>query len=147
MSTVKSLANDSGQIVGGLSDASRSHSFLDTGGSVTTIDVPGAAYTVPQGINNSRQIVGYFFGLSAPPYHGFLYSGGSFTTIDIPGAFNYTSANGINDSSQIVGLFVDATGDHGFLATPTVVPEPSSLPLLAACLIGLGAIARYSRRA
>jgi hypothetical protein len=47
-----------------------------------------------------------------------------------PGA-TLTRLLSINDSGQIVG----GTGAHGFLATP--IPEPSSLPLLVACLIGL----------
>ena len=47
----------------------------------------------------------------------------SFTTIDVPGA-SATLANGINSSGQIVGNFTDATGGHGFLATPPVPPSP-----------------------
>ena len=50
----------------------------------------------------------------------------SFTTIDVPGAKN-TFANGINDSGQIVGSFDDWRTTQGFLATPTVVPEPGKL--------------------
>ena len=62
----------------------------------------------------------------------------SFTTIDVPGALpGTTSANGINDSGQIVGQYADGAGTYGFRATPTVVPEPRTLPLVAACLIGL----------
>jgi hypothetical protein len=45
----------------------------------------------------------------------------SFTTIDVPGANGITAASGINNSGQIVGYFQDATGEHGFLASP--VPE------------------------
>jgi hypothetical protein len=55
----------------------------------------------------------------------------SFATINVPGAI-FTVANGINNSGQIVGQYGNATGPYqGFLATPTVVPEPSALPLLA----------------
>ena len=48
--------NDSGQIVGDFFDATGSHGFLDTGGSFTTIDVPGSV-TQTRGINDSGQIV------------------------------------------------------------------------------------------
>ena len=66
-----------------------------------------------------------------------------FTTIDSPDLFD-TTAWGINDSGQIVGSYGN---QHGFLATPTAAPEPSTLSLLAACLIGLGAMARCRKRA
>ena len=65
----------------------------------------------------------------------------SFTIIDVPGATS-TVAFGTNDSGQIAGYYQDAgAGNHGFLATPTV-PEPSTLPLLAGCLIGLAVVLR-----
>src|SRR4029077_5937652 len=89
--------NDSGQIVGSFFDAgnTKTHGFLDTGGSFTTIDVPGATNTNAYGINNSGQIVGWFRdGLGD---HVFLDTGGSFTTINAPGATS-TYAYGINDS-------------------------------------------------
>jgi len=44
----------------------------------------------------------------------------SFTTIDGPEGYD-TALYGINNSGQIVGYFQDATGEHGFLASP--VPE------------------------
>ena len=47
------------------------HGFVDTGGSFTTIDVPGASSTQGAfGINDSGQIVGWWFG--AIGEHGFL---------------------------------------------------------------------------
>jgi probable HAF family extracellular repeat protein len=91
--------NDSGQIVGYFGDAAGLHGFLYSGGSFTTIDVPGAVQTIANGINDSGQIVGSF---SDAAGHGFLDSGGTFTTIDAPGALS-TDARGINDSGQIVG--------------------------------------------
>ena len=50
----------------------------------------------------------------------------TFTPIDEPGA-SLTSAFGINATGQIVGVFVNATGEHGFLDaggvfTPIDVP-------------------------
>jgi probable HAF family extracellular repeat protein len=96
--------------------------FADSIYSFTSIDVPGASFTYAHGINDSGQIVGGFDDATGTA-HGFLDTGGSFTTIDVPGATN-TFANGINNSGQIVGSFTDGRTNHGFLATPTVVPEP-----------------------
>jgi len=112
------------------------------GGSFTPIDVPGAAGTFAQGINNFDAIVGGYTDAFAVG-HGFFDSGGSFTPIDVPGA-GFTNAWAINDSGDIVGEYTDATGTHGFLATPTaVVPEPASivllgsgLALIVACVVG-----------
>jgi probable HAF family extracellular repeat protein len=83
--------------------------FLDTGGSFTTIDPPGAVLASAFGINSmGDKIVGQF------STHGFLDIGGSFTIIDVPGGLG-TSANGVNDAGQVVGFFVDGAGTHGFL--------------------------------
>ena len=58
--TIAHGINDTGQIVGGFRNASGSHGFLDTGGTFTTIDVPGALATEASGINDMGQIVGMF---------------------------------------------------------------------------------------
>ena len=50
----------------------------------TPIDVPGAYATHAFGINDSNNIVGYYY--DATGYHGFLDVGGNFTPIDFPGA-------------------------------------------------------------
>jgi hypothetical protein len=91
------------------------HGFLDTGGSFTQIDVPGAIFTGASGINGAGQIVGFFYGNDTVS-HGFLDTGGSFTQIDVPGATT-TSPFGINGAGQIVGAFSTITGGHGFLDT------------------------------
>jgi probable HAF family extracellular repeat protein len=54
--------NAAGQIVGSYSDAAYlHHGFLYDQGSYTTLDVPGANYTHASGINDSGQVVGYYF--------------------------------------------------------------------------------------
>jgi probable HAF family extracellular repeat protein len=110
--------NNLGQIVG--ITGTGNHGFLlETDGSLTTFDVPGALSTIAYSVNNAGQIVGGFqdsTGAQGFHAHGFLYSGGSFTTIDVPGATSGTTvAGGINDANQIVGWYYDGTGAHGFL--------------------------------
>jgi uncharacterized membrane protein len=96
-------------------------------GSYTTLDVPGATFTVARGINDSGQIVGVYgddpadiyYDDAGPGYHGFLPDNGNYTTLDVPGSAG-TRAYGINASGQIVGAYLDGGGRHGFLA----IPEP-----------------------
>src|SRR5437660_1410580 len=68
---------------------------------ITTIDVPGAASTAPQGINSPREVVGVYNDTSGVA-HGFLLSQGAFTTIDVPGHLQ-TAARGINERGSIEG--------------------------------------------
>ncbi|PYS11828.1 MAG: addiction module antidote protein, HigA family [Acidobacteria bacterium] len=98
--------NNSGQVVGYCNQFNNTptHGFTLSGG----IDVPGAADTFAFGINDSNQIVGYYY--SSPDYvggHGFLRSadGTTFTSFDVPGA-SETRAIGINDSGEIVSEIV-----------------------------------------
>ncbi len=95
--------------------------------SFQTIDAPfsGAADTGATGINDSGQIVGYYYNSSSE--HGFLYDYDqrTFTSIDDPNAkadsreWSDTRAYGINDSGQIVGHYYDANGNtHGFVRDP-----------------------------
>jgi hypothetical protein len=63
--------DNSGQIVGQFGAAFGLHDFLDTGGSFTIIDVPGASSTQAVGTNDSGRIVGVFSD-SNGKFHGFL---------------------------------------------------------------------------
>jgi uncharacterized membrane protein len=129
--TSPSGINDARQIVGTFVDPSslgfdgisvlpgKSHGFLVSGGTFTTIGVPfpSACYppcppfeTQAGGINTAGQIVGafdYAYWIFGQYFmQGFLFSGGRYTTIDVAGAFA-TQASGINDSGRVVGTFVD----------------------------------------
>jgi uncharacterized membrane protein len=130
--------NDAGQIVGSYRDSSGVfHGFLDVGGTFTTITDPLATtFTVAYGINDAGAIVGYYDGGPLGFPQGFLDTGGTFTNITVPGA-ERSFAYGINNVGQIVGEYVDADGNHGFLATPTSSPEPSTLAMGCAALLGL----------
>ena len=112
---VASGVNDSGEIVGFYEDSSGVvHSYLESGGVFTTIDVPfsGATATAAGAINNSGEIVGTWY--DATTSHGFLLSGGTYTSFDYPGAVQMEALD-LNNSGEIVGDYVDASGiQHGF---------------------------------
>lgn len=86
---------------------------------LSSIDVPGAVRTQPQGINDSGSMVGLYRN-SDGVTHGFLLRDGNFTSIDYPGA-SYTDARGINAQGDIVGTYhvssenSDPNAFHGYL--------------------------------
>lgn len=82
--------------------------FLDTGGTVTPLSVPGTtSYTEALGINNIGQVVGDY--TTNTGNSGFLYDGGTFTTFSVPGAIS-TIPFDINNSGQIVGYYTQNNG-------------------------------------
>lgn len=90
--------------------------FLRSAGVFSPIDAPNADDTIPSGINDALQIVGFFE--DAAGGHGFHLAGTSFMPIDVPGA-ELTDANRINIRGEVVGSYRDFSGSwHGFLATP-----------------------------
>lgn len=81
-----------------------------------TFTYPGHKINTPLGINNLRQIAGYYEDKGGVD-HGYVWSNGVFTTIDYPGAAS-TGAGGINDAGDVSGLYWDGKGfQHGFLMT------------------------------
>jgi uncharacterized membrane protein len=104
--------NNAGVTVGGFAE----HGYLDEHGVFTQLDVPGASFTLPRGINNHGVIAGVY--CVAEVCHGFTLDHGHLMTVDVPGA-TLTDIYGLNDQGQLVGRYIDAKGiDHGFLATP-----------------------------
>jgi probable HAF family extracellular repeat protein len=96
--------NDRGQMVGCCG-------YLYTKGTFIGVNVPGAAFTQPNGINDHSQIVGSYSDNTGT--HGFLETHGSLTTLDVPGS-SFTVPFRINNRGQIVGWYYD-NGEHGFL--------------------------------
>ena len=90
------------------------HGFLYDSGTITQLDVPGAAVTQPRAINESGEIVGDWTD-SVGVTHGFLWTPAlGFTLFDAPEA-TLTSITAINSSGVTVGYFSDKKADHGFV--------------------------------
>ncbi len=111
--TIAFSINSNGQIAGGYADSSNvDHGFVDTAGTITTIDYPGAVGTVVTDVNSSGHLSGYW--QDASTVHGFFYDGTNFTSLDPPGS-TFTQAAGINSTDEVVGIYDDATNvEHGF---------------------------------
>jgi hypothetical protein len=125
--------NDRGEITGAYYDSNNNqHGFLrKSGGEIVTFDAPNVGYgtqaglssyglgTIPTGINNEGDIVGYYTDANGA-YHGFVRSGrGRFRVIDDPSSSSSPSATiaqAINDWGTVVGFWFDSNFNyHGFV--------------------------------
>ncbi|MFZ5861783.1 MAG: PEP-CTERM sorting domain-containing protein [Nitrospirota bacterium] len=140
--------NNHGDIVGTESyrSGSEERGVLVSGGITTSIRFPDAYITRVEGVNDAGQVVGLTGGYNIVDglpgswwTHGFVWSEGIFSTVDVPGAIS-THILDLNNSGQLVGTYQDASGMHGFIATPVQVPEPSGLLLLSSGIVGLIAL-------
>ena len=64
----------------------------------------------------------------------------------IPSGWSLTAATAIDDNGDIIGYAATPSGNQAFLIAAAVVPEPSSLLLFAAGLMGLLAYAWRKRK-
>src|SRR5437879_3193506 len=81
--TFGNAINDTGQIVGNITNVGSQHGFLLSGGTYIAIDDPSATnQTVAQGINDAGQIVGWYSDNNGD--HGFLLANGLYSPIDDP---------------------------------------------------------------
>jgi hypothetical protein len=79
------------------------HGYVFAKGAFTTIDYPGAAFSIGTGINGRGEIVGWWEEANGIQ-HGYVKWHGVFTTTDVPEALS-TRITGINASGDIVGAF------------------------------------------
>ncbi len=101
---------------------------LAAGQTFTTIDPPGAVFSIAVEINDAGEIVGRYAD-STGINHGFLFNNGSYTSFDVPGASGFTDAVGINSKGQIVGSYLLDNVSHSFLlsgGTFTTIDPPGA---------------------
>lgn len=119
--------NNAGNAVGFyLPTTDTSVGFLDTGGTISSIDPFGSTFTQALGINNAGEIVGFYVDANGVQ-HGYTDIGGVLSSFDPEGSAN-TTINGVNSLGQLVGFATIDDNVVGFVATPT--PEPASWELL-----------------
>lgn len=136
--------NNAGQFIGTYYTGGKPFSgFLDSAGTVSVLNVLGArpGSTNPLGISNAGEVTGTYQTTLEYTSHGFVYDNGTYTLLDVPWA-SATIPRSVNVAGDVVGYYFDATGTHGFLATPVSVPEPGSITVLTLALAVLGLVAR-----
>ena len=102
--------NDLDQISGYYVDGTGNpHGFVKNGKHYTTLDAPGAAYTIANGINNEGVVTGLYVNPDHS-HHGFIWSKGQFITVDanVPGSIG-TEWIGLNDQGDLAGIYFDAS--------------------------------------
>jgi probable HAF family extracellular repeat protein len=112
-STSESI-NDHGQISGTYTDASGSHVFLYSGGSLVDL-MPGISsfVTGTRTINSSGAVAGNFQPGAAQ--HGFLYVNGTATDIGSLGS-EYTVTTAVSNAGKVTGISGTASGErHAFI--------------------------------
>jgi uncharacterized membrane protein len=114
-------------------DDSTGNGFLNSNGTYTTLDYPGAIATYPSSINDAGWIVGSWKD-SSDGSHCFLYKAGTFTSFDGPGEVGQSACYGINGQGEIVGSFSDGesfiddaeSGDPGISSNFTTMQQPGT---------------------
>lgn len=147
--TTAAAINNAGEIAGFYTNAAGLfNGFIDNGGTFTTVDVAGAVDTSLLGLNNFGEAVGFEID-GAGAMHGVVCQVTALTCsqMDDPSGIGTTAFNGVNDLGQIAGFYLDGAGNTiGLIANPGAVPEPPSLFLFGAGLLGWMGIGLYKKR-
>jgi len=132
--------NAAGNISGQIAGLGIGNAFIYGNGTYTSIGVLGDYQDYATSINSGGQVVGYLTTGEYTAGTAFIYSDGTLATLNslmTGSGWSFDQASGINDLGQIVGTGENPSGQtDAFLLTP-VVPEPATVSVLAAGVLGL----------
>ncbi len=124
--------NNRGEVAGAYESSAGDRGFIYDNGTVTTLNVPGAADTDPEAINDRGEVAGTYVVEPSATILGFIYDNGTYTTLDAPGAYT-TSALALNNRGEAAGYYEDSSGQYGFVydnGTFTTVDPPGANTIL-----------------
>ncbi|HZQ71238.1 MAG TPA: hypothetical protein VFA68_22125 [Terriglobales bacterium] len=112
--------NDHGDMVGNYpADNGHRDGFLLRKGTFTTLNFPGADYTLPISINNAGTVVGYYQIFANSTLHGFIWKDGQFTDYIYPGA-GYLFFTDVTEQGELIGFWWNDLGAcDNFLMAPS----------------------------
>jgi hypothetical protein len=91
----------------------QSFGFIFDKGKYTKLDVSGSNNTLPNGINDSGEVVGGYTKPNGDSY-GFTYLNGKYTTFNYPGTTGVSGLSGINNDGALVGSYAKDGISYGF---------------------------------
>jgi uncharacterized membrane protein len=101
------------------------HAFILAKSGAQSFDVPQwlaiPLGTSGAGINDRGDLTGYFFGLDGTTVNGFVAIANQVIVLESPTGSGNLMPSAINNKRVVVGNFADATGKHGFVATPAKI--------------------------
>jgi len=137
LSTLGNAINDAGTIIGSdQASYAATSGFIYTGGTFTSLTVPGAPVTEPLFIDAAGDIAGWYSDMRGN-IHGFTDIAGAITTIDNPEG-NTTIILSIGTAGEVFGTYADAAGlTHSFVLYqgvfhPIAVPGAQQTTITAA---------------
>lgn len=102
--------------------------FTYEGGALTVIKprvkLAGRINSTEHRINDNGQMIGHTSHPSTGALQSYLYSNGIFAILSIPDATS-TNVSDINNRGEVAGTYTDASGVHGFIATPIIATPVS----------------------
>ena len=112
--------NNFGDFVGAFdSNTQGTTAFSDIGGTMATINIPGATLSYAFGINRSRQSTGQYTDSAGVIRGWWQDSDGTINAPFDPPGSTATLPFGLNERGVIIGRFIDNAGvNHGFLYNP-----------------------------